>query len=184
MTFALRLFLVAAVVATSAIGCSTVAGAAMLEPGATPPAVRALDQTGSQRTLDEFRGSPVVVFFYPKDGTPGCTTEACAFRDAWSRYDEAGVAVVGVSTDSVAAHARFAAEHGLPFPLLADTDAAIARAWGVGVTLGMTHRVSFLLGADGRVARVFPDVDPGVHADEVLAAAAMLPAAATGPSKP
>lgn len=162
------------------MSCSTVAGAEMLQPGSTAPSLRALDQTGRARTLEEFRGRPLVVFFYPKDGTPGCTAEACAFRDAWQRYEEAGVSVVGVSTDTVEAHARFADEHGLPFPLLADVDAAIAKAWGVGVTFGMTHRVSYLLDGGGRIARVFPDVDPGVHAGEVLAAAAALPTSSIG----
>lgn len=166
----------------AALACGTLGASAMLPLGAAAPPVRALDQAGAERTLEEFRGRPVVVFFYPRDGTPGCTAEACAFRDAWQRYREAGIAVVGISTDSVEAHARFAAEHALPFPLLADPDAAIARAWGVGLTLGMTHRVSYLVDDLGRVARVFPDVDPAVHAGEVLAAAAALAPSTAPPS--
>ena len=115
-------------------------------------------------------GKPVVLFFYPADATPGCTKEACAFRDAWKSYEARGVAIVGVSTDDVAAHARFAAEHHLPFPLLADTDGAIARAWGVGVTFGIAQRQTVLVDGAGVVLQTWADVDPGVHAAQILAA--------------
>lgn len=151
--------------------------AALPAPGSTAPSFAALDQAGKTRTVEEFRGRPLVLFFYPADGSPGCTKEACAFRDAWQRYEAANVAVVGVSTNDVASHAEFAAAHNLPFPLLADTDQAMLRAYGVKTTMGFAQRVSILIDADGRVARVWPDVDPGVHATEVLAAAAALPAA-------
>lgn len=177
MRLARRLGTVIAVLLPAALGCGTVAGgarSALLPPGAVAPHVEAADQSGTTRTLAEYRGRPVVIFFYPRDGTPGCTKEACTFRDAWPRYQQAGVAIVGISTDGVQAHARFADEHKLPFALLADTDAAIARAYGVDVTFGLTKRVSFLIDAEGRIARVFPNVDPGVHATEVLEAAAAL----------
>ncbi|MBI1947183.1 MAG: peroxiredoxin [Deltaproteobacteria bacterium] len=186
MRLARRLAGIAAGLLPAALGCGTVAGGAratLLAPGTVAPPIAALDQTGATRTLQEFRGRPLIVFFYPRDGTPGCTREACAFRDAWQRYQQAGVAIVGVSTDSVAAHARFAAEHRLPFALLADPDATIARDYGVDLTFGLAERVSFLIDGEGRIARVFPDVDPGVHAAEVLAAAASLPTPAPpGPS--
>jgi peroxiredoxin Q/BCP len=133
------------------------------------------DQSGATRTLAAERGHPVVLYFYPRDATPGCTREACAFRDAWSRYQAAGAQVFGVSSDDVDSHRAFAAEHQLPFPLLADTEAHIADAYGVPHMGGFMQRVTFLIGADGKVARVFPSVDPGVHADEVLAAIAALP---------
>ena len=113
-------------------------------------------------------GKPTVVYFYPKDDTPGCTTEACAFRDVWSKYQEAGVMVVGVSTDDDASHKAFAEKHELPFPLIADTDERWAKAFGVSVKAGYAERVSFLLGADGKIIKVYPGVDPGVHAQEVL----------------
>jgi len=134
------------------------------------PAFEALDQEGQTRTLDEFEGEVVVLYFYPRDATPGCTQEACAFRDTWGRFEDADAVVLGVSTDGVEAHRAFAAEHELPFPLLADTDEAIAEAYGVPVTMGYAKRMTFLIDRDGVIRRVFENVDPAVHADEVLAA--------------
>jgi peroxiredoxin Q/BCP len=133
------------------------------------PAFAAPDQTGTTRTLEALRGKAVVLYFYPRDATPGCTREACAFRDAWDRIEAAGATVVGVSTDDVASHAAFAEEHGLTFPLLSDSDGAIARAYGVPMTLGMVARTTFIIDRTGIVRRVFDDVDPAVHADEVIA---------------
>ncbi len=145
----------------------------MLAVGAAAPELTAEAADGKPVTLSSLRGKPVVVYFYPKDGTPGCTKEACAFRDVWSRYEQAGVAVLGVSRDDAASHRKFAAEHKLPFPLVADPDGTAQRAWGVPSFLGSyDKRVSFLVGADGKIAHVWPDVDPGVHASEVLAIAA------------
>lgn len=142
----------------------------LVQVGERAPAFEVPDQEGRPRTLAEFAGRPVVLYFYPKDATPGCTREACAFRDAWDRIQETGAVVLGVSRDDVASHARFAAEHELPFPLLADTDGQVVRAYGVGESFGMPNRVTFLVGPDGLVRRVYPRVDPGVHADEVIAA--------------
>jgi peroxiredoxin Q/BCP len=163
----------ALVAASVSMACATT-GSTLPAVGTPAPAFAARDQTGQLRTNQEFLGKPLVLFFYPSDGTPGCTTEACAFRNAWQRYEQAGVAIVGVSTNDVASHASFAAEHKLPFPLLADVDGAILRAWGVSSMLGLSQRVSVLIDRDGRVARVFQDVDPALHAQEVLAAAAAL----------
>jgi peroxiredoxin Q/BCP len=118
----------------------------------------------------------VVLYFYPRDATPGCTREACAFRDAWSRFEAANAVVVGVSTDDSESHAEFASEHELPFPLLADTDERIADAYGVAVRLGFAQRMTFLIDPQGRVRHVFESVDPGVHADEVLEVIAQLAA--------
>jgi peroxiredoxin Q/BCP len=146
----------------------------LLSPGTRAPDASLLDQTGAARTLASFRGQTLLVYFYPKDGTPGCTKEACAFRDVWGRFDEAGIAVVGVSTDDVASHAAFAEEHELPFPLLSDDDAKLADAFGVKTRLGLTSRVSFLIDGEGVIRATFRDVDPGVHADEVLAEARRL----------
>ena len=178
----LAVLLSAALVAV--VGCSTPSAQRLIGDGAPAPAFSARDQTGTPRTLAEFRGRPVVLYVYPKDGTPGCTKEACAFRDAWKRYEEAGVAVVGVSTDDVAAHARFAAEHKLPFPLLADEGGAIARAYGVDLTLGLAQRVTVLVGPDGVVLRTWPDVDPAVHAAQVLPAATAATTKPTAPTTP
>jgi len=143
--------------------------------GALAPDVAGMDQNGKEHRLRQDQGSPTVVYFYPKDGTPGCTKEACAFRDAWKKYETAGVRLYGVSSDDVGSHKEFAVKHTLPFALIADPEHTWASAFGVGVTLGMFSRVSFLIGADGKVAKVYPDVDPAVHADAVLADVQSLP---------
>ena len=146
----------------------------LLAAGAVAPDVTAKDPKGHDVKLSDSKGHSAVVYFYPKDGTPGCTSEACAFRDAWNKYQTAGVTIIGVSRDSEESHRAFVAQHQLPFALAADESGAIERAYGVSSTLGMTNRVTFLIGPDGRVARVWPDVDPGVHASEVLDAASKL----------
>jgi peroxiredoxin Q/BCP len=112
--------------------------------------------------------------FFIRATAPGCTREACAFRDA-DRLRESGAVVIGVSTDDVRSHARFAEEHDLPFPLLADPDGNVLRLYGVPTALGMAARVTFVIGRDARIDRVFPDVDPAVHVDEVLAAVEAAP---------
>ncbi len=125
--------------------------------------------------LKELRGQPVLVFFYPKAGTPGCTKEACAFRDVWQKYQTAGVRIVGVSHDSVADQAAFAREHGFTFPLVSDSDGKWGQAFGVPLRLWKFYsRVSFLIGRDGKIAKTYLDVDPGVHANQVLADARAL----------
>ena len=139
-----------------------------LAEGAQAPALSATAHDGTAIDLANLGGVPTLVFFYPKDGTPGCTKEACAFRDVWKSYQDAGVGIVGVSADSLESHREFAEEHALPFPLVADEDGAWTKAFGVDSTLGMTSRESFLIGPDGTVAKVYPGVDPGVHAAEVL----------------
>src|SRR5688572_1650725 len=153
-------------------------GQGLLPVGATAPDVFAPDQHGAIQRLSDQRGRAVIVYFYPKDGTPGCTQEACAFRDAWDRFKEANVQVFGVSVDDRQSHEGFANEHGLPFPILADSEQTWVRAFGVPTKAGMASRVTFLIDPDGKVAKVYPDVDPGVHADEVLKDAAQLTGAA------
>ncbi|MGK3992661.1 peroxiredoxin [Sorangium sp. So ce1024] len=150
----------------------------MLPVDAPAPDLFAADQNGAIQRLSDQRGRAVVVYFYPKDGTPGCTEEACAFRDAWDRFKQANVQVFGVSSDSRESHEKFATEHRLPFPILVDADRTWANAFGVPTRLGMTARVTFLISPDGKVAKVYPDVDPGVHAEEVLNDAAQLTGAA------
>ncbi|WP_437498711.1 peroxiredoxin [Sorangium sp. So ce1099] len=153
-------------------------GQGLLPVGAPAPDVFAADQHGAIQRLSDQRGRAVVVYFYPKDGTPGCTEEACAFRDAWDRFKQANVQVFGVSADNRESHEAFATEHRLPFPILVDTDHTWASAFGVPMRLGTTARVTFLIDPDGKVAKVYPDVDPGVHADDVLKDAAQLTGAA------
>ncbi len=145
----------------------------MLQAGAQAPALKTTAHNGAVIDLSTL-SQPTVVYFYPKDDTPGCTAEACAFRDAWDRYTAAQVGVVGVSSDSDASHREFATKHGFTFPLVADEDHTWAKAFGVPMRGKMTARVSFLIGTDGTIAKVYPAVDPGVHSDEVLADALAL----------
>jgi len=140
----------------------------LLAPGAVAPDVVGKDASGQPVRLSDRRGKVSIVYFYPKDGTPGCTKEACAFRDAFDRFNQGGVTIFGVSRDDEASHAKFRAEHSLPFPLVADPEGAIQKAYGVPSFLpGLASRVTFLIAADGRIAKVWPNVDPAVHADEV-----------------
>lgn len=165
-------FAVPAVMAAALAGCGATArpdgGEGLLAIGADAPNLAAVDQHGAQHRLADEKGHPVIVYFYPKDGTPGCTKEACAFRDAWDRFKAANVQVFGVSTDDEKSHDEFAKEQKLPFPILADPNSEWVRAFGVPTRLGMASRVSFLIDANGKVAKVYPNVDPGIHADEVL----------------
>lgn len=170
----MRSLLVSLVLFASACGGAQ-SSATLLREGAQAPDFMARDQSGEVRQLRGLAGErPVVLFFYPRDGTPGCTREACAFRDAWDRLEEAGAVVIGVSTDDVRSHQRFAEEHNLPFPLLADPEENVLRLYGVPTQMGMAARVTFVIDAEGRIARVFPDVDPAVHVEEVLEAIAAL----------
>lgn len=148
-----------------------------LKEGDPAPAFSAMVNGGGRVALADFAGKNVVLFFYPRDNTPGCTKEACAFRDHYSALRKKGAVVLGVSTDPVKAHDRFAAKFQLPFPLLADEDRKIVEAYGVwgpksfmGMKLTGTHRVTFLVGPDGRIRKIWPKVKPGEHAAEVLAA--------------
>jgi thioredoxin-dependent peroxiredoxin len=145
-------------------------GTGLLPVGAMAPEVIGEAADGSVTRLTAVRGQPAIVYFYPKDGTPGCTKEACAFRDAFTRYQERHVTIFAVSRDSGEIHAEFRKSHQLPFSLVADESGGIAKAYGVTSPLGMSARVTFLVGRDGRVARVWPDVDPALHANQVLAA--------------
>jgi peroxiredoxin Q/BCP len=149
-------------------GCRSAAAAGLLPPGSGVPDLSGVDQEGKVQRLSEARGHPVVVYFYPRDATPGCTREACAFRDVWEKYQAASVRLFGVSRDPQGSHARFAEEHRLPFPLIADTEATWAKAFGVPTTLGRFARVSFVVGPDGKVVKAYPNVDPGIHAMQVL----------------
>ena len=143
-------------------------GAGLLPIGAQAPDVAGVDQNGTSHTLSEAKGSWTVVYFYPKDATPGCTKEACAFRDVWDRYQAADIRLFGVSKGSSKSHKSFATEHRLDFPLIADENEVWARAFGVSQMMGMYKRVTFIINGGGKVAKVYGDVDPGVHATQIL----------------
>jgi peroxiredoxin Q/BCP len=143
-------------------------GSGLLPLGAPAPDFAAHDATGKVVHLSDFSGSPRLVYFYPKDETPGCTKEACAFRDAYEQFRTKHVVVFGVSRDSEESHDSFRTAHSLPFPLASDADGTLEKAYGVPSHLGFSSRMSFLVGKDGKVAHVFEKVDPVVHAKEVL----------------
>lgn len=153
----------------SLAGCVRPSGG-LIRVGTVAPEVVGSDAQGNTVALSSLRGRSVVVYFYPKDGTPGCTKEACGFRDRFAQYQQRQVEVFGVSRDSRAQHEDFRKEYQLPFVLVADTDGAVAHAYGVGSTFGLNSRVTFLIGPDGKIAHAWPDVDPAVHARDVLAA--------------
>jgi peroxiredoxin Q/BCP len=149
----------------------------MLKPGAKAPAFSLQSDGGKRISLADLKGGKVVLYFYPKDDTPGCTKEACSFRDAWVDVQETGAAVFGVSPDGATSHQRFRAKYRLPFPLLSDPDHAVAEAygaWGQKSMYGRKYqgilRTTFLIDETGTVRRVFEKVKPEGHAEEVLAA--------------
>ena len=148
-----------------------------LKAGDPAPEFSAATNGGGKISLAGLRGKNVVLYFYPRDDTPGCTKEACAFRDHSAEFKKAGAVVLGVSTDPVKSHDKFAAKFKLPFTLLADEDKKIVQAysvWGEKSFMGRkyqgTHRVTFLIGPDGRIKKIWPQVKPDEHAEEVLAA--------------
>ena len=149
----------------------------MVKEGATAPAFKTTDTNGESVSLKDFRGQKVVLYFYPKDDTPGCTKEACSFRDGFSKFKKRGITILGVSPDSGKSHQKFTAKYKLPFTLLADTDHSIADAYGVygekkfmGRTYMGIHRTTFLIDEKGKIKKVFEKVKPDDHADEVLGA--------------
>jgi thioredoxin-dependent peroxiredoxin len=149
----------------------------MIEEGQPAPDFTLLDQEGKSVTLSKLQGSPIVLYFYPKDDTPGCTTEACAFRDAEANYQAAGAKVLGVSPDDVKSHAKFAKKFTLPFPLLADTETKVCELYGVwkeksmyGKTYMGVERTTILIDAQGVVRKVYPKVKVPGHSDAILEA--------------
>ncbi len=151
----------------------------MVEQGSPAPDFELRTDTGDTLRLSSLRGKPVVLYFYPKDHTSGCTTQACAIRDAWGDFERAGAVVLGVSPDTVASHESFRADYELPFTLLADPDHAVAEAYGVWAEksrYGRTYmgivRSTFVIAPDGTVKKVMRNVKPATHADDVLAALA------------
>jgi peroxiredoxin Q/BCP len=171
----LRLLVAAASLALGACACKrgphdssiAVQADAPVTVGSPAPTFRAVAHDGTMVDLAELRGRPVVVYFYPKDETPGCTREACAFRDAWEKLAKRNVALIGVSGDDAASHRAFAERHKLPFWLVSDADGRIASAFGVPRVFGLTARHTIVIGRDGRVTHVHRSVDPMNHADEI-----------------
>ena len=149
----------------------------MLDAGEEAPGFTLRDQYDEPVSLDDFRGRPVVLYFYPRADTPGCTTEACGFRDAWADYEERDAAVLGISDDPVDDLADFAEKYDLPFRLLSDPDGEVATAYGsygeknmFGRTFDGVFRNTYVVGPDGRIAAVYESVDPEGHAGAILEA--------------
>jgi peroxiredoxin Q/BCP len=153
----------------------------VIQEGDTAPDFELENQDGKRVKLSELRGSPVVLYFYPKADTPGCTTQACGIRDRSDEYGAVGATVLGVSPDKPAKLRKFADKYGLPFTLLADTEHEVAESYGAWVEKSMygrtywgNARATFVIDTDGKVARVFPKVSPKTHDDVVLDALAQL----------
>jgi peroxiredoxin Q/BCP len=148
----------------------------LLAVGTQAPEFTATDQNGQTHVLSDFKGKKVILYFYPKDNTSGCTKEACAFRDHCARFRQLNVEILGVSTDSEKSHHSFVQKYELPFTLLADTDKRLVEAYGVwgekrlyGKKYMGTSRVTYLIDEAGKIAAVFPKVNPDTHAEEILA---------------
>lgn len=147
----------------------------MLSEGQFAPDFKLQSDQGEWIRLSDLRGKKVVLYFYPKDDTPGCTKEACSFRDAYSLFTMKGAAVVGISPDSVESHQKFRSKYALPFYLLSDPDHQVAEqygAWGQKKSFGRTYegilRTTFVIDEEGKIVKIFPDVNPEDHAQEVL----------------
>lgn len=150
-----------------------------IKEGTAAPDFELESDAGERIRLSALRGKPVVLYFYPKDDTPGCTLQACAIRDAWGEFEARGAVVLGVSPDPVSSHVKFRAKYELPFTLLADPEHEVAELYGVwgersmaGKTYMGIERSTFVIDVDGNVASVMRRVSPGAHADDVLAALA------------
>lgn len=164
-----------------------VAQAAELAVGSAAPGFSLNDQANKTHALADYRGRWVVLYFYPKDDTPGCTTEACNFRDAIAAIHALDTQVLGVSMDDTASHARFAEKYRLPFPLLADTSGAVSHAYGARWSMGpvkFARRHSFIIDPDGRIARIYRNVNPDRHSQEIQQDLKALQQAARSAPKP
>jgi peroxiredoxin Q/BCP len=157
---------------SSAAASGAKAAGGALKAGAPAPAIKLQLADGSSVDLASKKGSNVLVYFYPKDDTPGCTVEAQGIRDAWADFKAAGIEVYGVSTQDAASHTSFSEKHNLPFPLVVDVGGEVAKAFGVPLKNGLAARQSFLIGKDGNVKAVWESVSPDEHAKDVLKAAA------------
>ena len=167
-SFALVALTIAAAFGFSSLGIANDS----VSVGAAAPEFELSDQDGQLHSLEDYRDQWVVLYFYPKDETPGCTTEACEFRDNIFAFRDLNAQIIGVSLDDVESHKAFAENHGLPFPLLADVDGNAASAYGVKTRmLGMevAKRQTFIIAPDGTIAKHYEKVDPAAHSTEVLA---------------
>ncbi len=146
-----------------------------LKVGSPAPNFTLQDAFGNKYTLSDYKGkSPVVVYFYPKAGSPGCTTEACGIRDSWAKFKDNGIVVLGISVDSKESIKKFIDENNLNFPLLSDETKDVCRAYGVLNKLGVASRISFVVDKNGNIADIIRDVDVSTHADDVYKLAAKL----------
>jgi peroxiredoxin Q/BCP len=139
----------------------------MLEIKTPAPNFKLLDQDGKEHSLNYHRGSFILIYFYPKDDTPGCTKEACVIRDMYKDFESNGVKVFGINSDSVESHKKFAEKYQLPFTLLSDPKKEVIKLYGADGTL-FTKRISYLVGPNGMINKVYPDVDPATHGTEIL----------------
>lgn len=163
--------MIAVAVVTLAFATGAPAFAEQPAEGSMAPDFTLMDQNGENHTLSGYRGSWVVLYFYPKNDTPGCTTEACNFRDDIFRFREMGVTILGVSLDDVESHQAFAEKYSLPFTLLSDADAEVATTYGVLRSMGplnFARRETFIIDPEGNVAKHYARVDPDEHSAEVL----------------
>jgi peroxiredoxin Q/BCP len=179
------LFLVAAaILACAGIRMAHAGDSAAPAVGQAAPAFKLQDQAGKWHTLADYKGKWVALYFYPKDDTPGCTTQACGFRDNIFAFNKEGAVILGVSLDDVASHKEFAEKHSLPFSLLADTDKAVSKKYGVLGYAGMAaKRETFLIDPQGKVAKHYASVDPKGNSVEVLADIKALKAKSAAGSK-
>lgn len=141
--------------------------AIMLEIKKAAPNFKLLDQDGKEHSLAYHRGSYILIYFYPKDDTPGCTKEACVIRDMYKDFENNGVKVFGISSDSVESHKKFAEKYQLPFTLLSDPKKEVIKMYEADSTL-FTKRISYLIGPNGLIEKVYPEVDPTTHGAEIL----------------
>jgi peroxiredoxin Q/BCP len=190
--FIVALIAIVAIVIAVAIR-PRIARAALLKEGEIAPPFSTQMISGENEapvSLADFHGKKVVLYFYPKDETSGCTKEACAFRDGYARYTNAGLVVLGCSVDSADAHKDFIRKNGLPFPLLLDPDKKIATAYGAanGIPiLGLDRRITYIIDENGKIIRVYPSVDPSTHAGQILSdlgVANAAPPAQASPAPP
>jgi thioredoxin-dependent peroxiredoxin len=183
------LLLIAVVVIVAAVAMRPRRAAAdMLKEGTIAPPFATQMVTGEQVSpvaLADFHGKRVILYFYPKDNTPGCTKEACSFRDGYAKFQNAGLVVLGCSIDSADSHKAFIEKYSLPFPLLLDPDKKIAKEYGAanGIPiLGLDRRITYVIGEDGRILKVYPNVDPSVHSAEILSDLSKMPAPPPAPA--
>lgn len=147
----------------------------MLKTGEKAPSFKLQDSEGKVHSLEDYHGKTIVVYFYPKDDTPGCTKEACSFRDDYSAFKEAGIEIIGISPDTIESHQKFSEKYDLPFTLLADPDHEVSKSyevWGQKKSFGREYegifRTTFIVGPEGKIKRVFENVKPSEHSQEVL----------------